>query len=69
MTKYYSKFKKFWDQLLHYEPLLACTFGTMKILSIAYEKSYVMRFFMGLNEVFEIVRSHILMLEPSPLMS
>ena len=69
MTKYYSKFKKLWDQLLHYEPLLACTCGAMKILSIAHEKSYVMRFLMGLNENFETVRSHILMLEPFPSMS
>ena len=69
MTEYYSKFKKLWDQLLHYEPLLACTYGAMKILSIAHERSYVMRFLMGLNESFETVRSHILMLEPFPSMS
>ena len=69
VTEYYSKFKKLWDQLLHYEPLPACTCGAMKILSIAHEKSYVMRFLMGLNENFETVRSHILMLEPFPLMS
>uniref|UniRef100_A0A7N2MV26 Retrotransposon Copia-like N-terminal domain-containing protein n=1 Tax=Quercus lobata TaxID=97700 RepID=A0A7N2MV26_QUELO len=69
VTEYYSKFKKLWDQLLHYEPLPACTCGAMKILSIAHEKSHVMRFLMGLNENFEIVRSHILMLEPFPSMS
>ena len=69
VTEYYSKFKKLWDQLLHYEPLLACTCEPMKILSIAHEKSYVMRFLMGFNENFEIVRSHILMLEPFPSMS
>ena len=69
VTEYYSKFKKLWDQLIHYEPLPACTCGAMKILSIAHEKSYVMRFLMGLNESFEIVRSHILMLEPFPSVS
>ena len=69
MTEYYSKFKKLWDQLIHYEPLPACTYGAMKILSIAHEKSYVMRFLMGLSESFETVRSHILMLEPFPSMS
>ena len=69
MIEYYSKFKKLWDQLFHYEPLLACTYGAMKILSIAHERSYVMRFLMGLNESFETVRSHILMLEPFPSMS
>ena len=37
VIEYYSKFKKLWDQLLHYEPLLACTCDAMKILSIAYE--------------------------------
>ena len=69
VTEYYSKFKKLWDQLIHYEPLPACTYGAMKILSIAHEKSYVMRFLMGLSESFEKVRSHILMLEPFPSMS
>ena len=69
MTEYYSKFKKLWDQLIHYEPLPTCTCGAMKILSIAHEKSYVMRFLMGLNESFEIVRSHILMIKPFPSMS
>ena len=69
MTEYYSKFKKLWDQLIHYEPLPTCTCGAMKILSIAHEKSYVMRVLMGLNESFEIVRSHILMLEPFPSVS
>ena len=69
VIEYYSKFKKLWDQLLHYEPLTTCTCGAMKILSIAHEKSYVMRFLMGLNENFGTVRSHILMLEPFPSMS
>ncbi|XP_075648679.1 uncharacterized protein LOC142619466 [Castanea sativa] len=69
VTEYYSKFKKLWDQFLHYEPLPACTCGAMKILRTAHEKSYVMRFLMGLNENFETVRSHILMLEPFPSMS
>ena len=69
VTEYYFKFKKLWDQLLHYEPLPACTCGAMKILSIAHEKSYVMRFLMGLNENFETVRSHILMLKPFPSVS
>nr|XP_023901986.1 uncharacterized protein LOC112013836 [Quercus suber] len=69
VTEYYSKFKKLMDQLIHYEPLPACTCGAMKILSIAHEKSYMMRLLMGLNKSFETVRSHIPMLEPFPSMS
>ena len=69
VTEYYSKFNKLQDQLLHYEPLSACTCGAMKILSVAHKKAYVMRFLMGLNENFEIVMSQILMLEPFPSMS
>ena len=69
MTEYYSKFKKLWDELLHYEPLPTCTCGAMKILNITHEKSYVIRFLMGLNENFETGRSHILMLKPFPSMS
>ena len=56
LTEYYSKFKKLWDHLL-YEPLPACTCGAIKILSVAHEKAYVMRFLMGLNENFKIVKS------------
>ncbi|XP_050259928.1 uncharacterized protein LOC126705003 [Quercus robur] len=55
--------REMWLELQSY------TCGAMKILSIAHEKSYVMRFLMGLNESFETVRSHILMIEPFPLMS
>ena len=69
VIEYYSKFKKLWDQLLHYEPLPACTCGAMKILSVAHEKAYVMRFLMGINENFETVRSQILMSEPFPSVS
>ena len=64
VTGYYSKFKKLWDQLLHYEPLPVCTGGAMKILSVAHEKACVLRFLMGLNENFETVRSQIFMSEP-----
>ena len=53
MTKYYTKFKRLWEQLLNYKPLPECSCGAMKVLSASHDKAYVMRFLMGLNENFE----------------
>ena len=53
MTDYFTKFKRLWDQLLNFEPLLECSCGAMKILSASHDKAYVMRFLMGLNENFD----------------
>ena len=44
-------------------------FKTKQPLSVAYEKAYVMRFLMGLNENFKTVKSQILMFEPFPSIS
>ena len=41
----------------------------MKILSASYDKAYVMRFLIGLNEKFETFRSRILMYDHFPSMS
>ena len=68
VIEYYTKFK-LWDQLLNYEPFLECSCGAMKILSNSHNKAYVLRFLMGLNDNFEIVRSQILMSNPFPSMS
>ena len=69
VTKYYTKFKRIWDQLLNYKPLPECSYGAMKVLSASHDKAYVMRFLMGLNENFETLRSQILMSDPFPSMS
>ena len=69
MTKYYTKFKRLWDQLLNYEPFPECSCGAMEVLSASYDKAYVMRFLMGLNENFKTLRSQILMFDPFPSMS
>ncbi|XP_065631528.1 uncharacterized protein LOC136068320 [Quercus suber] len=69
VTEFYSKFKRLWDQLLNYEPMPECSCGAMKTLINSHNKAYVMRFLMGLNEVFDTVRSQILMMDPFPSMS
>ena len=65
VTNYFTRFRRLWDQLLNYKPLLECSCGAMKTLSASHDKAYVMRFLMGLNENFESLRSQILMFEPS----
>ena len=69
IIEFYTKFKRLWDQLLNYEPMLECSYGAMKTLSNSHNKAYVMRFLMGLNESFDTVRSQILMMDPFPSMS
>ncbi|XP_075644931.1 uncharacterized protein LOC142615899 [Castanea sativa] len=69
VSEYYTKFKRLWDQLLHFEPLPKCSCGAMKVLNASHEKAYVMKFLMGLNENFETLRSQILMYDPFPSMS
>ena len=69
VIEFYTKFKRLWDQLLNYEPMLECSCGAMKTLSNSHNKAYVMRFLMGLNESFDTVRSQILMMDPFPSMS
>ena len=69
MTEYYTKFKRLWDQLLNYEPLPECSYGDIKLLSVSYNKAYVMRFLIGLNENFETLCSQILMYDPFPSIS
>ncbi|XP_057952900.1 uncharacterized protein LOC131147125 [Malania oleifera] len=66
ITKYFTRFKKLWDQLLNLELLLKCTYGAIKTLNASHEKTYAMRFLMGLNENFETIRTQILMHEPFP---
>ncbi|XP_057958718.1 uncharacterized protein LOC131151495 [Malania oleifera] len=69
VTEYYTRFKKLWDQLLNLEPLPECTCGAIKALNVSHNKTYAMRFFMGLNENFENIRTQILMQEPFPSIS
>ena len=57
VTKYFTKFKRLWDQLLNFEPFLKCSCGAMKVLSASHDKAYVIRLLMGLNENFETLRS------------
>ena len=69
VTKHYTKFKRFWGQLLNYKPLPQCSCGAMKLLNALHNKAYVMRFLMGLNENFETLRSQVLTYDPFPSMS
>ena len=69
VTKYFTRFKKLWDQLLNLEPLPECACGAIKTLSASHNKTYAIRFLIGLNENFETIRTQILMQEPFPSIS
>lgn len=68
-TDYFTKFKCLWDQLLNYDPFLECSCGDMKALRASHNKTYVMRFLMGLNESFDTLCSQILMSYSFPSIS
>ena len=69
VTKYFTKFKRLWDQLLNLEPLPECSCEAMKTRSATHDKAYVIIFLMGLNENFETIRTQIMMYEPFPSIS
>nr|XP_023920023.1 uncharacterized protein LOC112031568 [Quercus suber] len=60
IIEYFTRFKKLRDQLLNLEPLPECTCGAIKTLSASHDKTYAMRFLMGLNENLETIRTLIL---------
>ena len=68
-TDYFKKFKCLWDQLLNYDPFPECSCGAMKALSASHDKTYVMRFLMGLNKSFDTLCSQILMSYSFPSIS
>lgn len=67
---YYTQMKGFWDELLNYQSIPACSCGTacasLKIFLQHQHEEYVMWFLVGLNQKYSHVWSQILLMNPLP---
>ncbi|KAL0412266.1 UNVERIFIED_CONTAM: hypothetical protein Slati_3816300 [Sesamum latifolium] len=63
---YFMKIKMLWDELICLDPLPASTCTTHKQVVNREASRQLMRFLMGLNSIYEHVRSQILLMELHP---
>ena len=68
ITVYHSRLKSIWDQLIASEPVLSNSTYT-KMLYVHREQGRLFHFLMGLRDEFELAISHILHLDPLPIVS
>nr|KYP56634.1 hypothetical protein KK1_002878 [Cajanus cajan] len=62
VSDFFTELRVLWEELENYRPL-----GDCRCTSKEYrEQDYVMRFLMGLNDCFDVVKSHILLMDPLP---
>ncbi|KAL0373951.1 UNVERIFIED_CONTAM: hypothetical protein Sradi_3310800 [Sesamum radiatum] len=66
VTEYFTKITMLWDELTCLDPVPACTYNVHRQVSEREASRQLMRFLMGLNAVFDHVRSQILLMEPRP---
>ncbi|XP_075076494.1 uncharacterized protein LOC142163140 [Nicotiana tabacum] len=64
VSSYFTKLKGLWDELDTFRALPAC--NQMKVHNDQIEEDRLMQFLMGLNDVYNAVRSNILMISPLP---
>ncbi|KAF7143506.1 hypothetical protein RHSIM_Rhsim05G0070200 [Rhododendron simsii] len=66
VSTYYTKLKALWDELASYKTQPTCSCGGMKIYHEQQEHDQIMQFLMGLNDTYNPVRGHILLMNPLP---
>ncbi|XP_021600646.1 uncharacterized protein LOC110606196 [Manihot esculenta] len=66
LMTYNMKLKKLCDEYACLEPIPVCDYGTAKLFTDIEGKHKLMQFLMGLNESYDHVRNHILIMEPLP---
>ncbi|XP_019256284.1 PREDICTED: uncharacterized protein LOC109234671 [Nicotiana attenuata] len=64
VSSFFTKLKGLWDELDAFRALPAC--NQMKVHNDQIEEDRLMQFLMGLNDVYNVVRSNILMMSPLP---
>ena len=75
VTEFYSKLKTLWEELETYMPIpccscpVKCTCAAMRNARHFHTLNYAIRFLIGLNENFSVVKSHILLMDPLPSMN
>ena len=66
VSAFYTKLKGLWDVLMNYRPIPTCNCGALETLLDYQHNEYVMKFFVGLNDLYASVRGQILLVEPLP---
>lgn len=66
IAQYYTKFKKYWDELGCLTPIPKCTCGVAKFVSDNLDSNRLMQFLMGLSDMYDSIRGQILLMEPLP---
>nr|XP_009612857.1 uncharacterized protein LOC104106078 [Nicotiana tomentosiformis] len=70
ITNYYTKLKKFWEELSTLSKKSQCscncTCGTEKIFYKTEQDRRLIQFLMGLNETYTVIRGSVLMMNPLP---
>ncbi|MCI01283.1 retrovirus-related pol polyprotein from transposon TNT 1-94, partial [Trifolium medium] len=75
VTSFYSYLKTLWEELEIYLPIPTCTCPVrcaceaMRLARNHHHLLQAMRFLTGLNDSFNVVKSHILLLDPLPFMT
>ncbi|XP_074295987.1 uncharacterized protein LOC141623716 [Silene latifolia] len=65
-SAYFTKLKGIWEELRSIKPIPSCTCGAHATIMKHEEDQKVIKFLMGLNESYKIVRGNILMMKPIP---
>jgi hypothetical protein len=69
VSDFYTKLKGLWDRLMNFHPIPACNCGVLKTLLDYQHNEYVMKFLVGLNDLYASVRGQILLMEPLPIIN
>jgi len=75
VTEYFTKLRIIWDELDNFRPIPICTCSVKcsclvnSIISQRKCDDHAMQFLRGLNDQYSNIRSHVLLMEPIPLIS
>ncbi|XP_074313582.1 uncharacterized protein LOC141648764 [Silene latifolia] len=66
ISAYFTKLKRLWEELRHMRALPTCTCGAHETIRKLVDERKVIKFLMGLNDSYGVVRGNILMMNPIP---
>eukprot|EP00262_Sarcandra_glabra_P015839 TRINITY_DN4986_c0_g1_i1.p1 TRINITY_DN4986_c0_g1~~TRINITY_DN4986_c0_g1_i1.p1 ORF type:complete len:364 (-),score=30.46 TRINITY_DN4986_c0_g1_i1:196-1233(-) len=64
LSIYFTKLKRYWDELASYRVVPKCTCGASKSASEVQQQEQVFQFLMGLNDSYSAIRTQILTMDP-----
>ncbi|XP_059671158.1 uncharacterized protein LOC132316701 [Cornus florida] len=66
VVTYFTKLKGLWDELSDLCVILACSYGARKEIQQYQQRQKTMKFLMGLNDLYHVIRGQILLIDPLP---